>query len=393
MANPVITGVASDFTIAQAQRGIDMNPVIQQLQDDVNPLVTYMQKMKSRPATSQLVQWLEDDLVPILDTLAVSAALATGGTSTLIFTVNPFRVRDIVRLSTSGENVVVTGVTGVSAGVNRALSVVGTTAAAGSDVIKIGNAAQEGATLGTLIQTKKIGQSNYCQIQRDPFGFTNTALASTMHGGPLDSNEKAKKFIEHRRQLEYTAFFGQRSYDTTGTQPVAYAGGAIDYIATNKTTSVTTLDVKSWETFLRTGFRYGSRNKVAFVSPLIHSALSNFPLSKLAPASATPVVTTWGTNVQTYTSGSGGGSVTIIEKRDWQDPQVASGNNTLSPNGMAFLIDLENVTWRPLRDTRYLPDREGNDEDSGKNEYLTEGCVEFDLEKAHALMYGVTAYS
>jgi hypothetical protein len=392
MANPILTGVVSDATIAQAQRVVDMNPVIQQLQDDVNPLVQLLQKTATKAAKSQLVQWLEDDLVPLLDTLAVSTAVASSGTSTLVFANNPFRVRDILRISQGGENVAVTGVTGVSAGVTRALSVTGVSAAVGADVIKVGNAAAEGATLGTLIQTKKIGQSNNCQIQRDPFGFTNTALASEMYGGPLDSNEKAKKFIEHRRQLEQTAFFGQRAYDTTGTQPIAYAGGLIDFIATNKTTSVATLDQKTFETFLRSGFRYGSRNKVLFCSPLIRSAMSSFPLGKLAPPD-NKAVTSWGTSVVSYLSGAGYGTVSIVEKRDWQDYQAASGSNPLSPSGMAFLVDMDNVKWRPLRDTRYIQNRQAPDEDSTKNEYLTEGCLEVDLEKSHALLTGISAYS
>jgi hypothetical protein len=392
MANPTLTGVVSDLTIAQAQRVVDMNPVIQQLQDDVNPLVQLLQKTASKPAKSQLVQWLEDDLVPILDTLTVSAATAASGTSTLTFATNPFRVRDILRLSSNGENVAVTGITGLSAGVVRALSIAGVSAAVGSDVIKVGNAALEGATLGTLIQTKKIGQSNNCQIQRDPFGFTNTALASDMWGGPLDNNEKAKKFIEHRRQLEQTAFFGLRAFDATGTQPVAYAGGLFDFIATNKTSSVATLGQTTFETFLRSAFRYGSRNKVLFASPLIRSALSSFPLGKLAPPS-NEAVKSWGTSVVSYLSGAGYGTVNVVEKRDWQDYQAASANNLSSPSGMAFLVDMDNVKWRPLRDTRYIQNRQAPDEDSTKNEYLTEGCLEVDLEKSHALLLGVTAYS
>jgi hypothetical protein len=60
---------------------------------------------------------------------------------------------------------------------------------------------------------------------------------------------------------------------------------------------------------------------------------------------------------------------------------------------MAFLVDMDNVKWRPLRDTRYIQNRQAPDEDSTKNEYLTEGCLEVDLEKSHALISGVTAYS
>jgi hypothetical protein len=131
---------------------------------------------------------------------------------------------------------------------------------------------------------------------------------------------------------------------------------------------------------------------VFFCSPFIGSGLSSFPAGKLAPPDPKSV-DTWGTNVKTYISGSVPGNVDIVIKRDWMDAQVASGNNTLSPAGFGVLIDMDAVKWRPLRDTRYLPGRQGNDEDSQKNEYLTEACVEFTNEKKHAAVFGVTAYS
>ena len=395
MANPtVLAGVVSDATILSNQRVIDMNPVIQQLEDDVAPLTVMLMKLKSRPARSQKVEWLEDQLVPRLTTLAGSAVAAGDTVFTLAAgTGQFFRVRDVARIATSGENVAITAVTVDCIGVSRAIgAVTANTAAAGVDFIKLSNAAAEGATIGTLVQTKKVAQSNFCQIQRDPFGFTNTALASEMYGGPLDTNEKAKKFIEHRRQIENTLFFGQRKLDVSGTQPIGYAGGLIDYISTNVTNVASnTLTQTAFESFLRSGFRYGSRNKVFFCSPLIRSALSSYPLGKLAPPDPASV-NLWGTSVVSYLAGAGYGKVDIVEKRDWQDFSIST-NQAKSPAGMGFLVDMENITWRPLRDTAYLMNRQAPDEDSQKHEYLTEGAAEINLEPTHALLQGVTAYS
>ena len=396
MANPtVLAGVVNDFTILQNQRVIDMNPVIQQIENDVAPLVVALTKAGNKPARSQTVQWLEDQLVPRRTTLAIAALIGDLTITVAASTGQFFRARDVLRFVNNGEQVVVTGVAGDVLTIVRAQGNVAATAVAiNTDILKVGNAALEGATLGTLLQTKKVAASNFCQIQRDPFGFTNTALASEMYGGALDSNEKSKKFIEHMRQRENTWFFGQRKLDTSGAAPVGYAGGLIDYIASNITTPASNiLTQAAFETFLRTGARYGSREKVLFASPLIRSAIASWPLGRLAPPD-NKAVNSWGTAVEGYLSGTGGLRISIIEKRDWSDFDVSvAGNQAKSPAGQAFLVDMANVQNRPLRDTGYITDRQAPDEDSKKNEYLTEWCPEVNLEQTHALLTGVLTYA
>jgi hypothetical protein len=390
----ILSGVVNDNTILQDQRVIDMSDVIAQLEDDLTPLTTMTQKVrKKREARSNTINWMVDELVPRLSALAATAASADTTIGVTAGTGQYFRARDVLRIASTGENVAVTAVSTDTLGVTRSIgSTAAATAASGVDVIKVGNAAAQGATLGTLLQTKKAAVKNYTQIQRDPWGFTNTALAEDYYGGDLDNNERGKKFLEHRRQIENTLFFGQRDLDTGGTQPIGYCGGILDYISTNSTAASSgALTQTVWETWLRDKvFRYGSRNKVVFVTPLVRSALNSFPLGKLAPDSDGSSIKSWGVSLMKYVGGGTDGAVNIVVKRDWSD-----FNTSTSFGGYAIAVDMEQVTFRPLRgrDTQLKPNRQAPDEDATKSEYLTEYSVEWGDERNHAKLTGVTAFS
>jgi len=382
----ILSGVVDDADILSNQRVVDMSPTIAQLEPDEAPLTTMLQKTASRAAYSQKVEWLSDELMPRLTTLSASAASADTAIAVATGTGTYFRAGDVVRFATTGENASVSAVSANTIYVTRALGgVTALSAASGIDLVKIGNAAAEGATLGTLVQTKKVANYNYAQIQRDPFGFTNTLVASKLYGGPEPANEAKKKLIEHKRQLENTMFWGVRDLNTSGGAPIGYCGGLYQYVTSNVTSGVGTLTESVFETFLRKAFRYGSQNKVMFCSPLVASALSSFPQSKLAPPA--PSIDTYGVSLSKYQSASGA-TVQIMVKRDWYDFQ-STGNQY---GGIGVVVDMEDVTMRPLRDTVLKPDRQANDEDSVKQEYLTEWSLEIGLEKKHAIISGITGY-
>lgn len=382
----ILTGVVDDADILSNQRVVDMSPTIAELEPDEAPLTTMLQKVGKRAAFSQKVEWLSDELVPRLTTLSASAASDLTALAVATGTGTYFRPGDVVRIATTGENCSVSAVSANTVYVTRALGgVTALSAASGVDLIKVGNAAAEGATLGTLIQTKKVANYNYAQIQRDPWGFTNTLVASKLYGGPEPANEAKKKLIEHKRQLENSLFWGVRDLNTSGSTPIGYVGGIFQYVTSNITSVGGNLTESVMETFLRTAFRYGSQNKVMFVSPLVASAMSSFAQGKLA----LPSVDTnkYGVSLGQYQSASGA-VIQIMIKRDWLDFQ--SANNQYG--GIGVVVDMEDVKMRPLRDTVLKPDRQANDEDSVKQEYLTEWSFEIGQEKKHAIIRGITGY-
>lgn len=382
----VVSGVVSDdpSTLLQARRVVDMDPVIKQLEPDDAPFTVMLSQVASRPAKSQKVEWLSDQLVPRLTTLA--AAVLTGDTTITVATGTGayFRVNDILRLA-NGENVKVTSIATDVLTVTRSIGAVAASGVAiSTDVIKIGNAAAEGATIGQIRMTQQVANYNYCQIQRDPLGFTNTLVQSDLYGGSEPQYEAKQKMMEHRRQIENTLFFGQRDL-ATGAAPTGFCGGLVDFISSNITTVGGNLTESGFATFLRNGFRYGSRNKVLFASPLIVSALSAFPQGKLAPPSSD--VKSYGVSLQEY-RGANGGTVKIVEKRDWLDYSTASNQI----GSWAVLVDMDDVVMRPLRKTALLPNRQAPDADTTIQEYLTEFSLQVGIEQNHAILRGVTGY-
>ncbi len=388
MAVTILSGVVDDYDILSNRRVVDMDPVIRLLEPDEAPLTVMLASIHQRPAKSQKVEWLSDQILPRLTTLASAVLIGDTTITVASGTGAYFRANDILRLS-NGENVKITSLSTDVLTVTRSIGAVAASAVTtATDVIKIGNAAAEGATLGTIKATQQQTNYNYCQIQRDPLGFTNTLVNSDLYGGTEPQYEAKKKMIEHRRQIENTLFFGQRDLDTsTGTTPTAYCGGIVDYISSNITTVGGSLTEAGFATFLRAGFRYGSRNKVLFASPLIVSALSSFAQSKLAPNDSGPGVNDFGVSLSTY-RGANGTSVKIVEKRDWLDFSTAS--NQVGSWGV--LVDMDDVMMRPMRKTVLLPDRQAPDEDSIKQEYLTEYSMQVGLEQNHAILRGVTGY-
>lgn len=67
--------------------------------------------------------------------------------------------------------------------------------------------------------------------------------------------------------------------------------------------------------------------------------------------------------------------------------------------GMAFAFEMDKLAYRYLsgngrnRDTQLLKNRQANDADEVKEEYLSEIGFELFLENRHGLLKGVTAYS
>lgn len=395
----MLTGVVDDNTILSNQRVVDMDPVIAQLEPDEAPLVTLLMRVNKRSAFSQKVEWLEDELHPRYTNLSASYLIGATSIAVTAATGQFFKPFDVIRNELTGENMLVTAVATDTLTVTRGIGSVAAAASSGAadGIIRLSNASAEGATLGQLKQTKKIAQFNYCEIIRTPFGMTNTLIASKLFGqADVMGYEANKKLIEHKREIENMFWMGRRNLDTSGAAPRAFCGGVQDYITTNVATGGA-MGQKTFEQFLvgASGLgassppvaRFGPLSKSFFAAPLVMGALSSYAASRLAPPS--PDQKTWGVSLNNYRSANGY-SLSIIEKRDWGD-FARTGPYALGGAGIALTMD--NIVMRTLRDTRLQPKRQANDEDSEKQEYLSEVSLMVKQERTHAWLRGVSDWS
>lgn len=385
MALATVTGVESDNTILANERVIDMDDVIAYLDPDTSQFTTMLMKASRRQAQATKVEWLEDELFPRLS--AVVSGGATDGATITVTTGQGayFRAGDLVRNAHTGVAFKVNSIAGDVITPANAIGRVAFSAHTAADqLVIIGNLSAQGATLGTRLITKRVAQYNYTQIQRQPYGFTRSLMASKLYGGPEPMKERKKKGVEHKRAIEYALFWGARSLDTSGAQPVGSSGGLFEYVTTNVQNAAGALTKTLLDTYMRGFLQHGSGNGALFVSPLFAQALSGFLRDAWQPVTVDTKL--WGAKVDGFTSGAYGSRVPVIVKRDWNDFSSASTQY----GGWGFYVEMDSVEYNTLRDTQLLSDRQANDADSLDEEYLTEFTLKVQHERKHGIITGVT---
>ena len=222
-------------------------------------------------------------------------------------------------------------------------------------------------------------------IQRNPYGFTRSLMASKLYGGPVPDKERKKKLVEHKRAIEYTLFWGTRALNVTGSEPSGQTGGLFEFVTTLVKNAAGALTKTLLDTYMRDFLQHGEQNWVFFVSPVISQAISGFLRDVWQPA--TVETRLWGANVDGFISGAWGNKLPVVVKKDWNDFSTASGQF----GGWAFNVNMDNTMLRPLRNTELLRDRQANDADSYDEEYLTEFSFEVQHERKHGIITGVTS--
>jgi hypothetical protein len=189
-----------------------------EIAEDVSDLVAIASPMETplldalgdpaRAAHSTIHEWLEDALIPNVDTLAnlVSGTQFEVGDSTR------FRAGDQIRVEGKNELMFVTAVDNVSSVITVTRGYGGTTSAtlAGGDTIRIlGNAALEGADADDPRSTNRSRKSNFTQIFSATVQVSGSELAVRQIGvrDELDYS-KAQRTRELLRDLESSVING-----------------------------------------------------------------------------------------------------------------------------------------------------------------------------------------
>jgi len=352
----------------------DVPAAVYELEPDVSPLLALLNKLGTEKATNPKIEWLEDESMPRVTTLSASAA---SNATSFGVTDNYFRGGDLVRFTAGGFAILVTA---TAAGSISGVKVGGTaqvSAANAAEIFIVSNANAEGATLREIKYPQLVTASNYCQIQRTPFGVTGTEDATKHYGGDERKRLQNKFGREHARQIEQTLFFGARDLTNTNQR---LCGGVKEFLSTNVTNDSGGTTEAEWQTFLKTGFRYGSQEKWAFCSPTAMAVIEGFARSNIKTSGSSDHATTYGIKMSQYVSGQG--IVNLVMHRDWNDSTVYGG--------YVFLLDVEALKLRPLRDTRLRQDVQAPDYDGFKDEYISEISLQVQHERKHALLTGVS---
>jgi hypothetical protein len=347
----------------------DIRDKIANLDVDNTQFSTLLMKLSQERAKSFKVEWLNDELLPMVASMSASAVSEATNLAVTSGDGSYFKDGDVFRVSGTGETVRVNGApAAASITVVRDIDGVGAISIASTDkLIKVGGSNPQGGTLPTAVITERAHNYNYTQIFRDSYRFTNTVRAtSTWAAGSQEAIEKRKKAIEHKWGIENMCFFGARSYTASSgavSQPRHTSGGLKQFVTASSDTDTLTED--ELQTFFRNALEYAGPRVVLFCAPLVMQVISSFLDEDYQSKEGDNI---HGVKVDYVLSGVTGQKVPVIVKKEWK----RYGESAAMYGSQAVLVDLDNVQLAPLRDTVHLSDRQARDADEVAGEYLSE---------------------
>jgi len=322
--------------------------------------------------------------------LKVNGAVASTSTTTVTIDAsddNKFAINGaIVVNSETGEVMHVTAdTTATTLTVARNIGGTSHQIADNADLFIAGFAAQEGGTSPTAISFDATVSSNYTQIFRTAFAVTNTMQSTYLRTGDKLDEAMTKALKLHMSDIERAMFFGQKHEANGSTaQPTRYTGGLLnslsnvvdittDYASYGGSAAGTMTEEGFDSLLISTVFKFGSKQKIAFVGENVANHLQQYGKDRWQP---TAMEGAYGVNLTRYNTFAGDLMVHLHP----QFRQIPNMKNAM------IIVDFPYLVYRHLegRDTQLLENRQAVDADSVKHEYLTECGLELLQDKTHA---------
>ena len=246
----------------------------------------------------------------------------------------------------------------------------------GDNLFIAGTAYEEGASSPTGVSFDASVASNFTQIFRTSFLVTETLKATNLRTGDKEDEMATKALKLHMQDIERAMFFGKKhEANRTTAQPLRYTGGLINTISSviDRSTASNSMTEDQFDrALIEDVFAFGSKQKIMFCGAKVAGHLQKMGKDRWQP---TVVEGTYGVNLTQYTTFAGDLMVHLHP----QFRQIPGMDNA------AVIIDFPYLKYRYMegRDTQLLRDRQANDADSSKHEYLSECGLELLQDKVH----------
>lgn len=374
------------------------------------PLFALSARMQSRSVDSADFSWYEEyQNVP---RLRVSQGLAVGSTAVTFNAIDgeqashgsglDLRVGDHLMVEgapTNGAaltNEVVT-VASVTDGSNITVTrgSAGTTAAlvAGNTyLLKIGNAFSEGSGGAGAGSRNPTRVANKTQIFKTAFELTGTAMAEFYRTGDPMKNDRMRKMFDHSAAIEYASLFGSLSETTGGNgKPLRTMNGLLrmisDNVQVNNGTAFTLDALQSLPSTLFNNTANGIPDqRIGYCGAGWLNRFNNL----VASDSSTRfhydgVLNLYGQSLRKYITPTGELAV--------KTHPLLTTNSLYTNSCIIFAPGALRYVYLRGRDTKEQKNIQNNDEDTQKNQWLTECSLELHHQSLHGFHFwdGVTS--
>lgn len=366
----VVYARESTENIPASRRVRDADPLLRYLNPDVNPFTVISAETTTKVATNAKFEWFEKDAESAWSQVNNGAGYAAGDTSIVVDHGNYFLPGDIVIVPRTQEHMRVTAVN-VTTNTLTVVRSVGDTAAAAlvdnDDLLIIGSAYAEGSAKGSPKSHVETNPFNYTQIFRTVLGITRTEKDSQNYTGDDLVRLKREKMFVHKRQIEYTALFGERAIDTANTDnPRRYTGGLFQFYTSNIKDAGGTLtepELEDWIADLTTHTATGD-SRVVFAGTKVISVMNQLAAGKVMLPNKS---TTYGIAVRQWMTAHG--TLNLVRHRLLEN---GTGGNGYA--GWAVAVDPKQIVYRPFTNasTKLIENIQNPGDDAVEHEYLTE---------------------
>lgn len=266
----------------------------------------------------------------------------------------------------------------------------GTTATGIADdawLTRIGDAHEEGSTLPASSQRNPTKVSNYCQIFRTVFQITKTALATHARTGNAYKMDKKRKLFDHMNKMEWAFLFGVGNEDTSGSHAKRFTKGLRSFISTNVKIYTTTPTVDDFLAQVSPIFDWAKESeagdeRLVLAGRGFLNALNLIVLNDGATRiQFDGVMKIYGMEVRRYVLPQG---VLAIKTHPLMSTHARFTNS-------AFFLDMSNIVYRPLRDTKFEDDVQSPGEDAKKGHWISEVGLEVNHEVTMAYLGNFTS--
>lgn len=363
------------------------------------PLYALTSMMKSEATSDPTFHWFEEELPNFrvavnedVDNSEPAITVESGATY--------LKEGDILYAEHTGELMVVTANPVIDTEIQVQRGFAGTTPAAitmatqNPNLLLVGSSYEEGSDAPQGRTYSPVERDNHCQIFRDTFEVTNTAVETEYRTGDTVKEDKRRCLTKHSIGIERAWFLGRKSLTMKNGKPRRTTDGVIAQIPIDRQFSPAAnqkMTMDEFEDWMRQVFLFGSNEKVAYGGNRFLLGLQQV-VRKNSHFNITSGIKEYGMNVTRFTTPFG----ELVVKNHPLFNQVTSGrvggsNPFYAMDTWGVILDMAFVKYRYLknRDTKYEPKLQQDGVDGLQSGYITEAGLQLSNTKTHAVIRGV----
>jgi len=385
---PTIVGLRTVDTILGDQIKVAMDEAMQLILPEAAPMITALMKTSKRSVPNTTFKHMEEE--PFPRSITFTAAVAVAGVSATVSTTHgsyfaiaatDTNIAIPVLVTRTHEVIIVTGETTGTLTIVKGRG--GTTDQAilsGDEGLILATAGREDSSAPEPLSIKKVLKTFYCQMFRDAFEISKTAVGTEMYHGNDRTYQQRMKLIKQKMDMEYALLLNgsgeNYDIDADGVGKMRFATGALGVI-----TGTNVVDCGNnmtrpmlWDALARAG-EYHFGDWWCAGSPLFHRIVNGWAHDAIRPAN--PVLTKkYGVNLQALETPEG--TLNLAKEK------ILKGN-ILKKYAFIFPMPVEDfIRWRPFvgggedGNTKLYPDiKKDNNPQIYKDEYMTHGGFQF----------------